>query len=263
MRSLDANSRALVLTYHAIEAGSPPLRVDPALFAEHADRIAACGAAVLTVRELTEHLREGTLPARAVAITFDDGYASVAENAAPILANHGLSATVYCVAGHVGGLSDWPSARPGSFLGRLADADQLRVLAGSGIEIGAHGMAHEPLVTEGPRVLERELVEARDLLAKLVGVEIATYAYPYGAAAPPAARRLVESSYLAACSNTIGIVRPDSDVFALPRVDAHYVRRPELLSRVLAGRLGSYLGARRLGARVRRVARQDYRKVHA
>src|SRR5437773_870783 len=37
-------SRALVLTYHAIEPGPPPLFVPPALFAAHLDRLPLSGA---------------------------------------------------------------------------------------------------------------------------------------------------------------------------------------------------------------------------
>ena len=52
--------------------------------------IADSGATCLTVRELGMALRDGALPERAVAITFDDSCESVVTNAAPVLAGHGL-----------------------------------------------------------------------------------------------------------------------------------------------------------------------------
>jgi hypothetical protein len=52
-------------------------------------------------------------------------------------------------------------------------------------------------------------------------------------------------------------VRPASDVHALARVDAHYLRDPELLSRALRGSAGLYLAARRVAAGARRLLRRD------
>ena len=81
---------AVILTYHAIEDGPRPLCIEPALFGEHAAVIADSGAKTLTVLELGMALRDGALPERAVAITFDDGCESVVTNAAPLLAERGL-----------------------------------------------------------------------------------------------------------------------------------------------------------------------------
>ena len=83
-----------------------------------------------------------------------------------------------------------------------------------------------------------------------------TYAYPYGALRHAEARRLVERTYDAACTTRVASVG-DGPIYALPRVDAHYLRRPEILRRAVAGSLGSYLALRRFGPRARAI-RQDY-----
>jgi peptidoglycan/xylan/chitin deacetylase (PgdA/CDA1 family) len=152
---------ALVLTYHAVEAGPAPLCVDPGLFREHVAAVAQSGAAVLTVSELAASLRSGDLPERAVCLSFDDGFASVAAHAAPALAERGLPATVFCVAAHLDGWNDWPTQWPGAPRLRLASSTALAELAASGFEIGAHGLRHEPLDRISPEVAELELVEAR------------------------------------------------------------------------------------------------------
>lgn len=254
-------SIALVLTYHAVEPGPAPLCIDPQLFAEHLDTIVASGARAVTVRELAAALREGKLGHPTVAITFDDGLASVAENAAPALADRGLPATVFCVAGHVGGRSDWPSARPGGYRAALATARQLVELADAGVEIGSHGMQHTPLVAGSEPVLRRELVDSRLALEQALQTAVTSYAYPYGAGPTPAARRVVADTYEAACTTVIGLTGLATDPLALPRIDAHYVRRPGLLRRALAGSLGPYVVARRLGARTRRLFVKDFTSV--
>lgn len=58
---------------------------------------------VLPLDEAVERLRQGNLPARAAAITFDDGYADNHEIALPILQRHGLSATFFIAVGFLNG----------------------------------------------------------------------------------------------------------------------------------------------------------------
>lgn len=62
---------------------------------------------VLPLPEAVERLRGGSLPARAAAITFDDGYADNCTVALPILRRAGLSATFFIAAGYLDGGRMW------------------------------------------------------------------------------------------------------------------------------------------------------------
>jgi len=62
---------------------------------------------VLPLDEAVARLRPGTLPARAAAITFDDGYADNFGVALPILSRHRLSATFFIATGFVDGGCMW------------------------------------------------------------------------------------------------------------------------------------------------------------
>jgi peptidoglycan/xylan/chitin deacetylase (PgdA/CDA1 family) len=252
------SGHVLALTYHAVGAGEGPLYVDRTTLATHLDCIVESGARAVTVSELADTLRSGPIQQRTVAITFDDGFASVARVAAPLLEERRLRATVFCVAGHLGGTSDWPSALPDAPRHELARADELAELARAGWEIGCHGMTHAPLVDDSCTFLDRELLEAKARLEGAVGVPVRSFAYPYGAAPSRAARQLVVETYTAACSTRLGYVDAGADPWALPRVDAHYLRWSGLLRAALSGALGFYLSTRGLGARARRVVRRDY-----
>jgi peptidoglycan/xylan/chitin deacetylase (PgdA/CDA1 family) len=234
---------SLILTYHAIEAGPAPLCIEPELFARHLDEIVSSGAEVVTVSELREL-------ERAVALTFDDGYASVAAVVAPLLAARGLVATAFCVAGRLGGRSDWRSRAARARVLPLASASELRRLADAGWEIGSHGFDHEPGIDR--------VVESRRLLEEAVGRPVRSFAYPYGVVLEGAPAGLAEGGYEAACTTRPSRVRPGADPYLLPRVDAHYLRRPSLLRAVLAGRLDGYLAARGIAARARRLLVRDY-----
>ena len=62
---------------------------------------------VLPLDAAVERLQQGTLPARALAITFDDGYADNHDVALPILRSHGLCATFFIATGHLDGGRMW------------------------------------------------------------------------------------------------------------------------------------------------------------
>lgn len=252
---------ALILTYHAIERGDGPLTLDPDTFATHLDCIVQSGAQVVTVSALVDSLRAGVLSPRAVAITFDDGIASVARVAAPLLAERGLVATMFCVAGHVGGRSDWSSARGETRSLELATASELAQLARQGFEIGCHGMTHAPITATDEQFLREEIVESRRMLEEIAGTKVRAFAYPYGAPPSDRARRLVETSYAAACSTSARCLRASSDPHALPRIDAHYVRSRERLLGTLSGRLEPYVAARRILSRARRMLVREYRQA--
>ena len=62
---------------------------------------------VLTVGDAAAQLKAGRLPPRALAITFDDGYADNAEVALPILQRHGLKASFFVATGFLNGGRMW------------------------------------------------------------------------------------------------------------------------------------------------------------
>ena len=58
---------------------------------------------VIPLIQAVERLQSGVLPARALAITFDDGYANNEQIAAPILKKLGLPATFFIATAYLDG----------------------------------------------------------------------------------------------------------------------------------------------------------------
>lgn len=96
--------RGVVLLYHRV-AGP---RFDPQLLdvsPQNFDaqmRILAQRTEPLPLREFELRRRAGTLPARAIAVTFDDGYVDNLQVAVPLLNAHGIPAIVFVAAGMIG-----------------------------------------------------------------------------------------------------------------------------------------------------------------
>ena len=92
---------ALILMYHRVaELANDPhlLAVTPNHFAEQMDIIRRDYTSI-KLHELVDALHCGNVPDRAVAVTFDDGYADNLHNATPLLKRHGIPATVFVTAG--------------------------------------------------------------------------------------------------------------------------------------------------------------------
>jgi peptidoglycan/xylan/chitin deacetylase (PgdA/CDA1 family) len=94
----------LILGYHRVaETAVDPydLCVRPDHFAEQID-ILRHQATVIDIHTITDGLKSGRLPRRAVAITFDDGYLDNLQIAKPLLTASSIPATVFAVSGSLG-----------------------------------------------------------------------------------------------------------------------------------------------------------------
>ena len=89
-----------MLVYHRIgERSLDPwhLMIDPEIFAGQIETLARDWTPI-SLSELVEGVGRRQLPERAVAVTFDDGYADNLELAAPILLGHRIPATLFVAA---------------------------------------------------------------------------------------------------------------------------------------------------------------------
>ena len=104
------HSRVLsILIYHRVLPERDPLRPhepDQEAFATAMRRVRQYFN-VLPLASAVDALEIGTLPPRALSITFDDGYADNATVAAPVLQELGLSATVFVAPGFLGRETMW------------------------------------------------------------------------------------------------------------------------------------------------------------
>ena len=151
-------------------------------FRRHLDVLEEWGATVLPLTEATQLLSLGELPERAVVLTFDDGYASVLEQAWPELRSRDLPATLFAVSGYLaaGARFPWDHAHGDAGLTRLATAAELRAVAEDGMDIGSHTVSHRWLPNLSAVEVAEEMHASRCALEDLLDRPIRTVAYPMG-----------------------------------------------------------------------------------
>lgn len=177
---------------------------------------------MVSLAELQERMRRGVNRRAAVSITFDDGYADNCDRALPLLIEERIPCTYFVAASHIFQGIPFPHDVANGDRFAPNSLEQLRILADSGIEIGAHTRTHADLgrITDYDRAYD-EIVTAGEELAHAVGQPIRYFAFPYGLHAnlnPLAFRIARDAGYAGVCSAYGGYNYPGDDAFHLQRI---------------------------------------------
>ena len=168
-----------VVGWHRIDDRESGLSTPLPDFESHLAILEQWGARIVRLEEGVAGLRDGTLPERAVALTFDDGYLSVLETAWPRLAARGWAATLFVSSAYIGRAKRFPWDEP-DLGSRLAGESDLRSAVAAGLTLGSHTVSHRWLPSLSDRECRHELADARHALEHLVGERIISLAYPAG-----------------------------------------------------------------------------------
>jgi peptidoglycan/xylan/chitin deacetylase (PgdA/CDA1 family) len=157
---------------------------------------------------------------RCVSITFDDGLLSFVDHALPELRARRIPATLFVVAGRLGQRPDWAGSADEPYgEERLLSSAQVREIADD-VLIGSHSVSHPRLTELNANEARRELAESRAALEEMLGREIATFSFPYGAFGPHLIDGCREAGYRRVFT-TLPLVSPsDAEGFVMGRVSA-------------------------------------------
>jgi peptidoglycan/xylan/chitin deacetylase (PgdA/CDA1 family) len=199
-----------ILMYHyirTVDQASDPLGYELSVTTEDFDRQMAWlrdqGYAGVRMDAVTRCLRgEAPCPARAVALTFDDGYADAFTEVLPVLTRYGLHATFYIVVDFVG--------QPG-----YVTWEQIAALRDAGMEIGAHTLTHPDLTTLDWVTAGYEIAQPKAVLEQHLGGQVTSFCYPTGLYNSAIEEQVRAAGYLNA--TTTRWDADYSDIMALPR----------------------------------------------
>lgn len=257
---MDAALKPVILTYHSISGGASPLEISPALFIEQMEWLKA-HARVVPLADLVRELASAdSFPPRTVVLTFDDGFRDFHLAAAPALLRLGLPATVFLPTSFLGRTNAWPGQPPWVTPQVLMDWAQVRELAEQGISFGSHSVTHPDLTTLAGAELASEFQTSADAIESRTGKPPEYFCYPYGRW-NPVVRAAAKNFYRGACSTGAGVVGRDADPYALPRVDAHYVRNMERFRSLFTAGFERYVNVRRWIRRLRGQPEGIYSRI--
>jgi peptidoglycan/xylan/chitin deacetylase (PgdA/CDA1 family) len=186
--------KELILTFHGL--GEPP--------AAATDAERKVWVAVEWFRAIVD-----ALPRRGVGLAFDDGNRSDVEHALPLLAQRGLTARFFPVAGRIGADG-------------YLDAEDIAGLDAAGMAVGSHGLHHRDWRTLGDGELREELTAPRRTLAQVVGREVTEAACPFGSYDRRVLRALRAAGYRRVFSSDGGA--GSSGSWLSPRTTVHRER---------------------------------------
>lgn len=183
--------RPPVLCYHRV--GGPlelgVTRVARAAFVRQMTALARQGWRTLTVGEFAESafspylFSVSRLPygGRGFLLTFDDGYASLAEQAYPVLADLGFTATTFLVTDFIGAVNSW-DVRYSWRRQPLLDWPEIEQWRDRGFDFGSHTATHRRLTWLSAAAVADEFGRSRDTLVRRLGAAAGrAIAYPFGA----------------------------------------------------------------------------------
>src|SRR5882762_5959796 len=204
-----------VLCYHRI--GGPlelgVTRVARSVFARQMTALARAGWKTLSLAQFTPDAARRTF-----LLTFDDGYASLAEHAYPVLADLGFTATTFLITDYVGKTNTWDVRYTWNRLTHLSWTETEKWRA-RGFEFASHGATHRRLTWLDDASVEAELRGSRETLTARLGPDAGrAVAYPFGAVNP----RVLGIAQRAGYELGFGGVKGTENSLQVPRVPVYF-----------------------------------------
>jgi peptidoglycan/xylan/chitin deacetylase (PgdA/CDA1 family) len=159
----------VILTYHPVKASHA------AGFEKQMDTLLKLGRPI--------SLADGIAPLRSgytFAVTFDDAYQSVLQNALPILVEKNIPATIFVPTGYFGRKPLWIKNQNHGYAGEtVATEAQLQALPADLFTIGSHTVSHVNLTNVDDGIARKEIFESKAALEKILNKKVTLFAAPY------------------------------------------------------------------------------------
>lgn len=207
---------AVILQYHHVANDTPAITsTRPEVFAEHMAYLSE-HFHVMPLKSIVEALQAGQpLPDKAIAITFDDGYANILKNAHPIMAKYDFPYTVFINPPAIG------------VAGNQLTWDEIAMMDEQGADFANHTLDHlhmlNRLDSESNEAWLSRVVgnveEAERQLTEKVGYSFKYLAYPFGEYNTKLKNTLTERGYVSFAQYSGGVAS-FSDFGAIPRFPA-------------------------------------------
>jgi len=204
--------KAPILLYHHVDLNSSGYAdryyISPEDFEIQMRALAAQGYETVTIDYLVDVIWSGGLmPEKPVVLTFDDGQLSVYENAYPIMKELGFVGSIYYVA-------SWFGSEVGM------NNSEIQELVDAGWSLGSHSYTHRSMIAAYLE-LQYEMRQSKLKLEELFGVEVNTFAYPFGDMDEYAGRKVGNYGYTGAVGLGDSVYQGLYNIYYLSRIEIY------------------------------------------
>lgn len=207
-----SRSRCVVIYYHAIRA---TMR---SRFARQMDLLARYSTPL-------DIERCGRVPPgrRYSAVTFDDGFVSVIENALPELRARSIPCVIFVPSAALGANPVWIRSPHADAVEQVVDAHALAALSRDAlVSIGSHSMSHPNFTRIDDAEARRQMQGSKALLEQVTGRDVSGFSFPHGAYKPASLTLARECGYLRIYTIEPRVVNPGMDaVIGRVKVEPH------------------------------------------
>ena len=171
-----------ILIYYKINAvPGNTLSTTPRLFACQMRFLKEHYTVITPAQLISVMTNGGTLPRKAVLLTFDDGYQDVYENAYPILKEMGFKAFIFPATDYIGSTKAFPHDEGLPMRNQALNWTHLRTMQDV-FTVGSHTKSHRVLTTLPLHVAQEELFNSKAVLEDQLGSAVQFFCYPKGGA---------------------------------------------------------------------------------
>jgi peptidoglycan/xylan/chitin deacetylase (PgdA/CDA1 family) len=230
-----ADGRLTIFVLHAVSNAPSDMAVSAECLREQLSALLENGYRCLDFEEVVRVVTGAQLlTTSAFALTFDDGYRNLYEQAWPILDEFGLTAVLFVTEGFLNGrvTPPWGATHPDLVREYTALAShfqplewsQLRQMIDSGrFRLGSHSIHHQLLGLLHHKQVEEEIRGSRQILEDRLGMPVRYFSYPYGVQRHGAYSDKTEemvrvAGYVSSCTSEIGRAGFGSGAYLVPRI---------------------------------------------
>lgn len=166
---------------------------------------------------------QGTHNGNAVAITFDDGFVNVLDNAIPVLEEHHLPAGIFVPTSCIRQKANWTMATECHDYGEpIMSANQIIHVSQLGYDVYSHTSTHCPLAECDINGIYRELTDSKKYLEELLGHKMTSISYPHGSVNTNVIQIAREIGYTYGYTIEPSIVNKKSDTMQWGRISVSF-----------------------------------------
>ena len=217
-----------VLMYHKIPDEAPNTKhqifVTKENFAKHLAYFKSQQLTPITFRDYQDFASGrrplAEFPKRPIVLTFDDGYVDNYTNLLPLMQQYGYRGVLYLLGDFEVRHNQWDlAADPTEPRADIMSETQKRAFVAAGWEIGAHTQTHPRLVALPPAEAAAEIASSKAELERRLGIEVQTFAYPYGDLSPETKRLVAEAGFRYAVATDSGGLHLEDDRLQIFRIN--------------------------------------------